>query len=141
MAASAAGSGAVKLCYSSLNSRRLAPAKKLNGTIKFLVDTRNCSSSSMVERSFPIHAIDSQREEENPSLEDSGGSFISQEDLKYLGKLGAGSVIGAAVIKYGSIIFPEITRPNILQGLIMVSTPVVIAVFLLISKSRTKQSD
>lgn len=59
-----------------------------------------------------------------------------QEDLKYLVKLGGGSVVGAAVIKYGSIILPEITRPNIIQALIMVSAPVVVAVWLLLKQSR-----
>ncbi|KAK0595874.1 hypothetical protein LWI29_010784 [Acer saccharum] len=59
-----------------------------------------------------------------------------REDLNYLLKLGAGSVVGAAVIKYGSILFPEITRPNIFQALIMISTPVIVAVFLLISERK-----
>ena len=59
-----------------------------------------------------------------------------QEDLKYLVKLGGGSVVGAAVIKYGSIIAPEITRPNIVQALVMVSAPVVVAVWILLNQSR-----
>ncbi|KZV19576.1 hypothetical protein F511_13462 [Dorcoceras hygrometricum] len=42
-----------------------------------------------------------------------GSPFISQEDLKYVAKLGGGSLVGAAAVKYGSIVFPEITRPNI----------------------------
>ncbi|CAB4272799.1 unnamed protein product [Prunus armeniaca] len=33
------------------------------------------------------------------------------DDLEYLGKVVAGSIVAAAV-KYGSIGFPEITRPN-----------------------------
>ncbi|WRX25934.1 hypothetical protein QQP08_018421 [Theobroma cacao] len=61
------------------------------------------------------------------------------EDFNYLWKLGAGSAIGAAIIKYGSILFPEITRPNILQALIMISAPVIIAVLLLIKQSRLEQ--
>lgn len=132
MAAPATTSGVSKLGHSSLISRRLTPVKKCNGTIKFLTDLRNRSSSSRLQRSFPIRAIDSQREEE-----DSNGSLIPQEDLNYLWKSGVGSVVGAAVIKYGSIVFPEITRPNLLQALIMVSTPVIVATFLLINKSRT----
>nr|ABK95820.1 unknown [Populus trichocarpa] len=72
--------------------------------------------------------------EETPSLNGTT-SGTSQEDWNYLLKLGAGSLAGAAVIKYGSILFPEITRPNILQALIMISTPVVVAVVLLIKLS------
>ncbi|XP_056165180.1 uncharacterized protein LOC115689847 isoform X2 [Syzygium oleosum] len=62
-----------------------------------------------------------------------------QEDLNYLWKLGAGSIAGAALIKYGSILFPEITRPNIIEALGMISTPVVVAVLLLIKQSRAEQ--
>ncbi|KAJ6348336.1 hypothetical protein OIU76_004746 [Salix suchowensis] len=62
-------------------------------------------------------------------------SGVSQEDWKYILKLGAGSFAGAAVIKYGSIFFPEITRPNILQALVMISTPVAVAIVILIKKS------
>ncbi|KAK4424842.1 hypothetical protein Salat_1677800 [Sesamum alatum] len=64
------------------------------------------------------------------------GIFVSQEDWKYLAKVGAGSVAGAAAIKYGSIIFPEITRPNLPQALLMISAPVLVAVWLLIKQSR-----
>lgn len=64
--------------------------------------------------------------------------LCEQEDLDYLWKLGAGAVAGAALIKYGSILFPEITRPNILQALIMVSTPVILAIVLLARQSRKK---
>lgn len=56
--------------------------------------------------------------------------------MNYLVKLGAGSLAGAAAIKYGSIIFPEITQPNIVQALIMITTPVIVAVVLLIKQSR-----
>ncbi|CAA0838899.1 Unknown protein [Striga hermonthica] len=62
--------------------------------------------------------------------------FVSQDDLKYLVMLGGGSFAGAAAIKYGSIIFPEITRPNLGLALFMVLAPVVIAVLLLIKQSR-----
>ncbi|OMP01404.1 hypothetical protein COLO4_11916 [Corchorus olitorius] len=139
MAASATGSGAPKLCYSKPSRRRLNPATKLKSTTKFLIDSKSCSSSTSFQRSFPIRAVDSQTEEENPSLDEPNASFIPQEDLNYLWKLGAGSIIGAAIIKYGSIIFPEITRPNIILALIMISAPVVIAVLLLIHQSRVKQ--
>ncbi|XP_059643746.1 uncharacterized protein LOC132285571 isoform X1 [Cornus florida] len=61
---------------------------------------------------------------------------LSKQELNYLWKLGVGSVAGAAAIKYGSILFPEITRPNILLALIMISAPVIVAVLLLIKHSR-----
>lgn len=51
----------------------------------------------------------------------------------------AASVLGAAVVKYGSVVFPEITRPNIVQALIMITTPVIVAVFLLIKQSRAER--
>ncbi|XP_030471876.1 uncharacterized protein LOC115689847 isoform X3 [Syzygium oleosum] len=80
----------------------------------------------------------------NPKSDDKGSSFgesyaSQQEDLNYLWKLGAGSIAGAALIKYGSILFPEITRPNIIEALGMISTPVVVAVLLLIKQSRAEQ--
>ncbi|GFP99480.1 hypothetical protein PHJA_002092100 [Phtheirospermum japonicum] len=62
--------------------------------------------------------------------------FVSQEDLNYLVKLGAGSVAGAVAIKYGSTIFPEMTRPNLGLALLMISAPVVVAVLILIKQSR-----
>ncbi|EOY25889.1 hypothetical protein QUC31_011830 [Theobroma cacao] len=139
MAASAVASGSPKLCYSTPSHCPLYPATKLKGTAKFLVDAKFCSSTTSFQRSFPIRAVDSQAEEENPSLDEPNAGFIPQEDFNYLWKLGAGSAIGAAIIKYGSILFPEITRPNILQALIMISAPVIIAVLLLIKQSRLEQ--
>ncbi|KAM6585964.1 hypothetical protein CsatB_012966 [Cannabis sativa] len=58
------------------------------------------------------------------------------EDLAYLGKLATGSIVGAGVIKYGSIVFPEITKPNLTQALFIILSPVIIAVLLLINQSR-----
>lgn len=58
--------------------------------------------------------------------------------MEYLGKVVAGSLVAAAVIKYGSIVLPEITRPNIVQALIMIFLPVVVAVLLLIKQSRAE---
>jgi hypothetical protein len=49
--------------------------------------------------------------------------------------LGLGSVGGAAAIKYGSILLPDITRPNIVVALLMVSIPVAVAVLLLLKVS------
>lgn len=59
--------------------------------------------------------------------------------MSYLLKLGAGSVAGAAVIKYGSALFPVITQPNISLALAMISTPMIVAVFLLIKQSGNEQ--
>ncbi|KAH7856984.1 hypothetical protein Vadar_007614 [Vaccinium darrowii] len=57
----------------------------------------------------------------------------SQEDLNYLWKLGAGSIVGAAAIKSGSVLFPEITIPNLLEAIIIISSPVIVAVLLMSS--------
>lgn len=97
------------------------------------------SNIAKLQKFVPAQASNSQGGgggggEETPSLNGTT-SGTSQEDWNYLLKLGAGSLAGAAVIKYGSILFPEITRPNILQALIMISTPVVVAVVLLIKLS------
>ncbi|KAL8099043.1 hypothetical protein AgCh_031658 [Apium graveolens] len=63
--------------------------------------------------------------------------FNSQgKDVKYVLKLAGGSVLGAAVIKYGCALFPDITTPNILLALSMISGPVILALLLLIKKSR-----
>lgn len=59
--------------------------------------------------------------------------------MQFLLKLAAGSIAGGCGIKYGSIIFPEITKPNIVQALIMISTPVVVAIWLLIKQSREER--
>ncbi|KAM7475895.1 hypothetical protein LguiB_023138 [Lonicera macranthoides] len=61
--------------------------------------------------------------------------FVKQVDLGYLLKLGGGSLLGAAAIKYGSALVPVITKPNILQALTMIFAPVIVAVLLLIKKS------
>ncbi|KAK3219307.1 hypothetical protein Dsin_013277 [Dipteronia sinensis] len=133
----ATGAGAApKLSYACSNRRRLNPTKQLGGSIKLFIYTPNLSSSSArVQPSFPVQASNSN----NPQIDDPDNTSQPQEDLNYLLKLGAGSVVGAAVIKYGSILFPEITRPNIFQALIMISTPVIVAVFLLIKQSRDEQ--
>ncbi|KAL2936359.1 putative GTP-binding protein EngB [Bienertia sinuspersici] len=59
-----------------------------------------------------------------------------QEDLIYLLKLAGGSFLGSALVKYGSAILPDITRPNLTLALLMISTPVAIAVLLLFNGSR-----
>lgn len=60
---------------------------------------------------------------------------LLQGDLGYLWKLLAGSILGAVLVKYGSILVPEITRPNITQALLMICLPVVVSVLLLINAS------
>ncbi|MBA0800254.1 hypothetical protein Gohar_010700 [Gossypium harknessii] len=140
MAASAMATGTPRLRFSASNHGRLNPASKLKGSVKFLIDANNSpSSATSFQRSFPIRAVDSQTDEETPAFDEPNAAFIPQEDLSYVLKLGGGSMVGAAIIKYGSILFPEITRPNIVQALIMISAPVVIAVLLLIKQSRVKQ--
>ncbi|KAG8072805.1 hypothetical protein GUJ93_ZPchr0006g44520 [Zizania palustris] len=58
-----------------------------------------------------------------------------EDDSSYLWKLGIGSVGGAAAIKYGSILLPDITRPGIVQALVMVFVPVAVAALLLFKES------
>ncbi|KAD6794620.1 hypothetical protein E3N88_05516 [Mikania micrantha] len=86
-------------------------------------------------RPFSVAASRSTKEETNSKSDDPALSFTSQDDVSFLLKLGAGSFAVAAAIKYGSILVPEITRPNIIQALVMISAPVVIAVLILIKES------
>ncbi|CAN0878330.1 hypothetical protein LINGRAHAP2_LOCUS12420 [Linum grandiflorum] len=53
------------------------------------------------------------------------------DDLGFLVKLGGGSFVGAGAIKYGSVVFPEITRPNLSLALLMISLPVLLSLLLL----------
>ncbi|XP_062156462.1 uncharacterized protein LOC133864206 isoform X1 [Alnus glutinosa] len=150
MAASATASGAAKLCYSvSQHGHSISkPAsKKAMGTVKFVIHNPIHFSRTRAKRSFPLRALDpkSEEEEEKENNSNRTGAFTFEqvtlffwEDLEYLWKLLAGSVVGAAVIKYGSIVFPGITRPNIVQALIMISTPVIVAVFLLFKRSQAE---
>ncbi|KAG4944963.1 hypothetical protein GLYMA_15G006800v4 [Glycine max] len=82
--------------------------------------TRFTGSSSVVARAWDPKTASSQ-----------------EEDLVYVGKLVAGSFAGGAAIKYGSALFPEITTPNLVLALLLILTPVLVAVFLLIKESRT----
>ncbi|CAL5020095.1 unnamed protein product [Urochloa decumbens] len=66
------------------------------------------------------------------------GRILKDDDSSYLWTLGLGSVGGAAVIKYGSILLPDITRPNIVLALLMVSLPVVAAVLILLKASSSE---
>ncbi|KAK9281950.1 hypothetical protein L1049_004859 [Liquidambar formosana] len=134
MATAATSSRVPTICFSSSLDRQ----KHSMGSAKFAVAIPNYFSTTRMKRSLPVRASDPEGEDVNSSVNTTSGSFTSQEDLSYLWKLGAGSIAGAAVIKYGSILFPEITRPNILQALIMISAPVVVAVVLLIKQSRVE---
>ncbi|XP_047080232.1 uncharacterized protein LOC124690969 [Lolium rigidum] len=62
------------------------------------------------------------------------------DDAGYLWTLGLGSVGGAAAVKYGSVLLPDITRPNIVQALLMVSLPMVAAVLILLNLSSSQDS-
>ncbi|XP_041020038.1 uncharacterized protein LOC121261634 [Juglans microcarpa x Juglans regia] len=144
MAASATASGAPKLYYSASQYGHSKPATKIAmGTIQFYIQNNVNFPRRSAQWSFPIRALDPQRgeeeEQEDSSKNNKTGAITSQEDLEYLWKLVAGSVVGAAVLKYGSAVFPEITRPNIAQALIMISAPVIVAVFLLIKQSRAER--
>ncbi|KAF6145430.1 hypothetical protein GIB67_032553 [Kingdonia uniflora] len=79
---------------------------------------------------FLARSMDPERQENNP--------FSSEDDLNYLLKLGAGSIGGAVIIKYGSVLFSDITKPNIVQALLMIFAPMLIAVFLLVKQSRAE---
>ncbi|KAM2527257.1 hypothetical protein TB1_024532 [Malus domestica] len=141
--ASATVTGASSLRYSSgSDQRRLRPAQKFRSYTKFAIHFPNCLSSTRVKGYFPIRALDPQRggeeEEVNSNVGNNGSGLISEDDLEYLGKVVAGSLVAAAVIKYGSIVLPEITRPNIVQALIMIFMPIVVAVLLLIKQSRAE---
>ncbi|XP_004303289.1 PREDICTED: uncharacterized protein LOC101291641 [Fragaria vesca subsp. vesca] len=112
------------------------PPNTLMGSSKVAVHIPySCFSSTRAKRSLPIRARGRDQQEEDDDSNTTG--FNSpQNDLEYLGKVLAGSIVGGAVIKYGSIVFPEITRPNIILALVMIFTPVVVATLLLIKQSR-----
>ncbi|CAN6245715.1 unnamed protein product [Urochloa humidicola] len=74
----------------------------------------------------------------DPAEAETGAGRILKDDSSYLWTLGLGSVGGAAVIKYGSILLPDITRPNIVLALLMVSLPVVAAVLILLKASSSE---
>ncbi|PSS17834.1 CDKN2A-interacting protein [Actinidia chinensis var. chinensis] len=138
MVATATATELPKICSSLSAGRRLnrreniCPARIAVG-VPFVFKSTSFKSSVLVRASEP------QRDEVNSSTNDGDRSFTSQEDLNYLWKLGAGSIVGAAAIKYGSVLFPEITRPNILEAMTMVFAPVVVAVLLLIRQSRLEK--
>ncbi|XP_042045749.1 uncharacterized protein LOC121792035 [Salvia splendens] len=89
--------------------------------------------TTSLRRKLPVPA--SSKPQTNQTADDKA-AFVSQEDVKYLVQLGGASVAGAAAIKYGSIIFPEITQPNLAQALFIIFAPVTVAVMLLSKQSR-----
>ncbi|CAA7057945.1 unnamed protein product [Microthlaspi erraticum] len=124
--------GVPMLSRSSSVRRSLEPAKKKTmNSFKFVTNFRNLSTNSGTKPSFRVKASDHRSEQAD------NGQGI-QEDLNYLLKIGAGSVAGAAIIKYGSVLLPEITRPNLTQALFIIIAPVVISVILLIRSSSSK---
>ncbi|VVA97779.1 unnamed protein product [Arabis nemorensis] len=130
--------GIPKLSRSSSVHRSLEPMKKKTmSSVKFVTIFRNPSSNisnSGTNRSFRVTASDHRSEQA-----DDGRGI--QEDLNYLLKLGVGSVAGAAIIKYGSVLVPEITRPNLTQALFIIIAPVVISVILLFRSSSSKNQN
>uniref|UniRef100_A0A1J3FKL4 Uncharacterized protein n=1 Tax=Noccaea caerulescens TaxID=107243 RepID=A0A1J3FKL4_NOCCA len=129
--------GVPMLSRSSSVHRSLEPTKKKTmSSFKFVTNfrNRNLSTSSGIKPPFRVKASDHRSEQAD------NGQGI-QEDLNYLLKLGAGSVAGAGIIKYGSVLLPEITRPNLTQALFIIIAPVVISVILLIRASSSKNQN
>ncbi|KAK4252917.1 hypothetical protein QN277_011046 [Acacia crassicarpa] len=140
MAASAASNVAA---WSFRLSERAKPRKKLSRIANYIYQNPIRFSATRSTRSFVVQALDPQRgsNEAEENFRNSTGTFLPPEDWQFLAKLLAGSVGGAAAIKYGSAVYPVITRPNIVQALIMILTPVVVAVFLLIKQSSLDRED
>ncbi|KAJ4886595.1 hypothetical protein Rs2_26343 [Raphanus sativus] len=127
--------GVPRLSSSSSVHRRLEPMKKRTmSSVKLVTTFRTPSPNSGTKRSFRVMVSDNQSEQ-------AGNGEGVQEDLSYLLKLGAGSVLGAAIIKYGSVLLPEITTPNLTQALFIIFAPVVISVLLLIRSSSSKNQN
>ncbi|CAN8259173.1 unnamed protein product [Cochlearia groenlandica] len=131
---SAMAIGIPKLSHSSSVHRSLAPTKKkAMNSFKFVTRFRNPTTNSGTKRSFSVSASDDRSEQA-----DNGQGF--QEDLNYLLKIGVSSMAGAAIIKYGSVLLPEITRPNLTQALFIILSPVVISVILLFQSSSSSKN-
>ncbi|CAL9761104.1 unnamed protein product [Musa acuminata subsp. burmannicoides] len=81
------------------------------------------------------------QEEEEGSMSSIDTSRLLSDDFNYLWKLAAGSIGGASAVKYGSVLFPDITRPNIVQALLMISLPVLVAILILIKESSKDVQD
>ncbi|KAL0719395.1 hypothetical protein Bca4012_068719 [Brassica carinata] len=128
------GVGVLTLSRSSSVHRSLEPVKKKTmSSVKFVTTFRTTSPNTGRKRSFRVMVSDNRSEQA-----DNGQG--TQEDINYLLKLVAGSVAGAAIIKYGSVLLPEITAPNLTQALFIIFAPVVISVILLIRSSSSSSS-
>ncbi|XP_038902938.1 uncharacterized protein LOC120089511 [Benincasa hispida] len=133
MAAAVTTTGALKIGIPAPAKSEKKPTNFARLTVRY----PNCFLNTRLK--FP--AIRALGQGGNPSGNDDtdAGGFINQEDVQFLLKLAAGSIAGGCGIKYGSIIFPEMTKPNIVQALIMISAPVVVAIWLLINQSREER--
>ncbi|XP_052174795.1 uncharacterized protein LOC127789821 [Diospyros lotus] len=125
-----------RMHFSALGHRRLNPTKM---KWRSLAVSGVSLPTAGFTRPVLVRASDPESEQESRTRNESDRAFTSLEDLDYLWKLGAGSIAGAAAIKYGSILFPEITRPNILEAMIIITTPVLVVILLLIRQSRIEQ--
>ncbi|XP_058115537.1 uncharacterized protein LOC131258314 [Magnolia sinica] len=118
--------------FSKINTSNI-PSNRMKSMNPFLARPRASFNQQQSDYDFGNNN-NSNNDDDN----DSSRAFSSPDDLSYLWKLAAGSVGGAAVIKYGSVIFPEITTPNILQAILMIGIPVLVSVLLLIKESSIK---
>ncbi|XP_062089887.1 uncharacterized protein LOC133796408 [Humulus lupulus] len=135
MLAATASTTASKLYCSSSDHWRLRTPNKAMASTKLaplpLPFSRHSFETTPKGSSF-VRAL-----KEEKDTNDS--AFASKEDLAYLGRLATGSIVGAGVIKYGSVVFPDITRPNLTEALFIILSPVIIAVLLLINQSRKEE--
>ncbi|XP_059291266.1 uncharacterized protein LOC132044770 [Lycium ferocissimum] len=133
MEATAMRPNAIKFLATSTSISSLQPTNAAG--VSFLVP-KSVQLTSSSKTPMIARASDPRNDQANPSTDEPGLPFLPQEDLNFLVKLGVGSVAGGAVIKYGSVILPEITTPNISLALFMISAPMVVAVVLLFLQSR-----
>ncbi|URE31635.1 hypothetical protein MUK42_34192 [Musa troglodytarum] len=109
--------------------------------LPFWISTRTtAATTTTVVRLSPRPAGGGRGEQEDEEKEEGSMSSIDtsrllSDDFNYLCKLAAGSIGGASAVKYGSVLFPDITRPNIVQALLMISLPVLVAILILINES------
>eukprot|EP00262_Sarcandra_glabra_P010852 TRINITY_DN26371_c0_g1_i1.p1 TRINITY_DN26371_c0_g1~~TRINITY_DN26371_c0_g1_i1.p1 ORF type:complete len:129 (+),score=18.49 TRINITY_DN26371_c0_g1_i1:56-442(+) len=103
------------------------------GTIVVVV--RASASTTTRNRRKPFLARAQQQQDENIS----NASY--SQDLNYLWKLAAWSVGSGSLIKYGSALVPEITRPNIFQALLMILIPVLVSILILVKQSRMESQN
>ncbi|XP_020676126.1 uncharacterized protein LOC110095086 [Dendrobium catenatum] len=126
------------------------PRKGKEGPLS-VITRRSCTAAASrlswggAGKRMPNFALFSSNSDQQP--EEAEGAelldevFLPPDDVDYLWKLVAGSVGGGAVVKYGSILFPDIARPNIAQALLMVSLSVLVAVLILIKESYSTSNE